>query len=85
MLTVKASIITQTGGTCVCTNTLDPACYTDTEYAACLIGRWVFQEAKLQLLMSTEVNRDLITATAAIAGIGSFMFGFLTNLPVALA
>jgi AGZA family xanthine/uracil permease-like MFS transporter len=31
------------------------------------------------------VNRDLITATAAIAGLGSFMFGFLTNLPVALA
>jgi AGZA family xanthine/uracil permease-like MFS transporter len=31
------------------------------------------------------INRDLITATAAIAGIGSFAFGFLTNLPVALA
>jgi AGZA family xanthine/uracil permease-like MFS transporter len=31
------------------------------------------------------INRDLITATAAIAGVGSFAFGFLTNLPVALA
>lgn len=31
------------------------------------------------------VNRDLITATAVIAGLGSFMFGVLTNLPVALA
>ena len=38
-----------------------------------------------QSLINTEVNRDLITATAAIAGFGSFMFGFLTNLPVALA
>jgi AGZA family xanthine/uracil permease-like MFS transporter len=33
----------------------------------------------------TGLKRDLITATAAIAGIGSFAFGFLTNLPVALA
>jgi AGZA family xanthine/uracil permease-like MFS transporter len=35
--------------------------------------------------MMAGINRDLITATAAIAGIGSFAFGFLTNLPVALA
>jgi xanthine/uracil/vitamin C permease (AzgA family) len=31
------------------------------------------------------LNRDLVTATAAIAALGSFLFGFLTNLPVALA
>jgi AGZA family xanthine/uracil permease-like MFS transporter len=37
------------------------------------------------LLTKLDINRDLITATAALAGIGSFMFGFLTNLPVALA
>jgi xanthine/uracil/vitamin C permease (AzgA family) len=32
-----------------------------------------------------EVRRDLITATAAVAGFSSFVFGLLTNLPVALA
>lgn len=35
--------------------------------------------------MLVAVRRDLITATAAIAGISSIAFGFLTNLPVALA
>jgi AGZA family xanthine/uracil permease-like MFS transporter len=37
------------------------------------------------MLISKGIQRDLITATAAIAGIGSIAFGFLTNLPVALA
>lgn len=32
-----------------------------------------------------EVRRDLITATAALAGMASIVFGALTNLPVALA
>jgi AGZA family xanthine/uracil permease-like MFS transporter len=32
-----------------------------------------------------DINRDMITATAAVAGIGSLAFGFFTNLPVALA
>lgn len=32
-----------------------------------------------------EVKLDLITATAALAGFSSILFGFLTNLPVALA
>ncbi len=32
-----------------------------------------------------EIQRDQITATAAISGLGSILFGFLTNLPVALA
>lgn len=31
------------------------------------------------------VRRDLVTATAAIASMASFVFGALTNLPVALA
>lgn len=37
------------------------------------------------LLILLDINRDIITATAVIAGIGSFAFGFFTNLPVALA
>lgn len=32
-----------------------------------------------------DLNRNLITATAAIAGFSSFLFGFLTNMPVCLA
>jgi xanthine/uracil/vitamin C permease (AzgA family) len=32
-----------------------------------------------------ELSRSLVTATAAIAGLSSFLFGFLTNMPVALA
>lgn len=32
-----------------------------------------------------DLNRSLITATAAITGFSSFLFGFLTNMPVALA
>ena len=36
-------------------------------------------------LTSAEVRRDLITATAALAGMATFVFGALTNLPVALA
>jgi len=32
-----------------------------------------------------EVKLDLITATAAISGLASILFGFLTNLPVCLA
>ncbi|KAF4964825.1 hypothetical protein FSARC_7287 [Fusarium sarcochroum] len=31
------------------------------------------------------IRRDIITATAAISGMASFMFGLLTNLPVAIA
>lgn len=38
-------------------------------------------------LISTSivVKRDLITATAALSGLASILFGFFTNLPVALA
>jgi AGZA family xanthine/uracil permease-like MFS transporter len=31
-----------------------------------------------------DLNRSLITATAAISGFSSVLFGFLTNMPVAL-
>ncbi|KAI2619078.1 xanthine/uracil permease family protein-like protein [Hypomontagnella submonticulosa] len=33
---------------------------------------------------SGDLKRDLITSTAAVAGLSSIAFGFLTNLPVAL-
>ncbi|KAH6720163.1 xanthine/uracil permease family protein-like protein [Leptodontidium sp. MPI-SDFR-AT-0119] len=69
IIAVNASILSESGATCVCKNPSDPSCTEDLEYAKCLIG----------------IKRDLTTATAAIAGIGSVAFGFLTNLPVALA
>ena len=44
-------------------------CFTDTTYLACV----------------DEVRRDLITTTAAIASLSSFLMGLLANLPVGLA
>ncbi|KAF4451888.1 MFS transporter, AGZA family, xanthine/uracil permease [Fusarium austroafricanum] len=49
IIAVNASLLAQTGGTCV------------------------------------YVRRDIITATSAVSGMASFMFGLLTNLPVAIA
>lgn len=69
IIAVNASILADSGATCVCSNTQDPTCAADPAYNQCLL----------------EVKRDLITATAAIAGLASFSFGFLTNMPVALA
>ncbi|KAI9806512.1 MAG: hypothetical protein M1833_003699 [Piccolia ochrophora] len=69
IVAVNASIVSQTGGTCICNDEKDPTCATDPDYALCKIG----------------VQRDLITATAVISGLASLMFGFLTNLPIALA
>jgi AGZA family xanthine/uracil permease-like MFS transporter len=48
---------------------VDPTCSRNDEYDLCLI----------------EINRDFITATAAIAALGSFLMGITANLPVALA
>ncbi|KAK3175789.1 hypothetical protein K4F52_010000 [Lecanicillium sp. MT-2017a] len=54
IIAVNASMLSQTGGTCECTLTDKRQCDTIPEFAAC-------KEA---------VRRDLITATAAIAGMG---------------
>ncbi|KAI0529899.1 purine transporter [Xylaria digitata] len=70
ILAVNASILSDTGGTCVCPRTAeDPLCNADTEYLLCV----------------AEVKRDLVTATAAISAIASFCMGLLSNLPVSLA
>ena len=44
-------------------------CVTDPTYNACL----------------ADVQRDLITTTAAIAALASFLMGLLANLPVGMA
>ncbi|RCI13897.1 hypothetical protein L249_8200 [Ophiocordyceps polyrhachis-furcata BCC 54312] len=68
IIAVNASLLSQTGGTCVCDQRPHALCDTDPHFRACKEG-----------------SRDLITATAAIAGMASIVFGALTNLPVALA
>ncbi|UKZ83726.1 hypothetical protein TrVFT333_011535 [Trichoderma virens FT-333] len=69
IIAVNASILSQTGGTCACSLTDKFQCDTIPDYVDC----------------KEEVRRDLITATAALAGISSLCFGLFTNLPVALA
>ena len=56
---IQAAILTDTGGLCECTSTTDPTCATDPAYATCLL----------------DLNRNLITATAAISGVGSILMG----------
>ena len=53
----------------MCNDPVDPSCANNAEYDLCLI----------------EINRDFITATAAISALGSFLMGISANLPVALA
>jgi AGZA family xanthine/uracil permease-like MFS transporter len=65
----QASVLTDSGATCVCNDPIDPTCSNNDEYSLCLL----------------EINRDFITATAAIAALGSFLMGVFANLPVALA
>ncbi|KAI6381469.1 hypothetical protein MCOR25_001164 [Pyricularia grisea] len=70
IIAVNAHILADTGANCVCKNQTDLGlCSNETEYLIC----------------QNEVRRDLVTATAAVAGFSSILFGFLTNLPVALA
>ena len=83
IISVNASIVSDTGGTCVCNGPTtgpaklqDPFCTsTDTsldymvEYSLC----------------SLQVKRDLVTATAAISALSSFCMGLFANLPIGLA
>ncbi|EKM76263.1 hypothetical protein AGABI1DRAFT_115837 [Agaricus bisporus var. burnettii JB137-S8] len=67
IISVNAAIISDTGGTCVCTR--DDLCLDDPDYLSCKDG----------------IRQDLITATAAISALSSFLMGLLANLPVGLA
>lgn len=65
IIAVNASIVADTGGTCVCNGGADdPICDTNTDYALCV----------------NEVKRDLITATAAISALSTFCMGLFANL-----
>ncbi|KAI5924640.1 xanthine/uracil permease family protein-like protein [Camillea tinctor] len=68
IIAVNSAILADSGGTCECPEGSEPGCPDDPGFMLC----------------STILKRDLITATAALAGLSSILFGFLTNLPVAL-
>jgi AGZA family xanthine/uracil permease-like MFS transporter len=68
IIAVNASIVSDSGGTCVCNepasaNSVIP-CENDTQY----------------LLCKADVKKDLVTATAAIAAMGTFCMGLFANL-----
>lgn len=65
----QSAVLTDSGGTCICDDPVDPACTVNEAYSLCLL----------------EINRDFITATAAIAAFGSFLMGITANLPIAVA
>jgi len=67
IISVNASILADSGGTCVCTS--QDLCVNDPTYLSC----------------KNEVRQDLITTTAAISALSSFLMGLLANLPVGLA
>ncbi|KAI1812235.1 xanthine/uracil permease family protein-like protein [Poronia punctata] len=68
IIAVNASVLADSGGTCECPPGTPVGCPDDLSMKMC-------QDA---------LKRDMITATAALAGLASVLFGFLTNLPVAL-
>lgn len=71
IISVNANVVSQSGGTCVCdyANSADGVCDTDLDYMLCV----------------QEVNRDLVTATAAISALTSICMGLFANLPIAAA
>ncbi|KAI8333991.1 permease family-domain-containing protein [Chlamydoabsidia padenii] len=70
IISVNASIISDSGGTCVCAATqADPTCDNDIDYMNCVY----------------EFKLDLIMATSIIAMIASILMGLVANLPFGLA
>jgi AGZA family xanthine/uracil permease-like MFS transporter len=67
IIAVNASIVADSGGTCICPNPRsgpDPWCENNSEY----------------LLCKSEIKKDLVTATAAISALGTFAMGLFANL-----
>ncbi|KAG6012041.1 hypothetical protein E4U43_007967 [Claviceps pusilla] len=70
IIAVNASIVSDSGGTCVCPHTAeDPTCDKDQSYLLCV----------------QDIKQDIVTATAAISALACVAMGMLANLPVALA
>lgn len=70
IISVNASILSDTGGPCVCASTAaDPICATNLAYTLC----------------KNELRRDYVVATSAISLIATFTMGLFGNLPLGLA
>ncbi|EEY23266.1 inner membrane protein yieG [Verticillium alfalfae VaMs.102] len=87
IIAVNAIILSQTGGTCPCDQDDRLSCDSFDSYKKCKerTSNSRFDWVAYAYLRPSGVRLDLITATAAISGLSSFLFGFMTNLPVALA
>jgi AGZA family xanthine/uracil permease-like MFS transporter len=81
----QANILSDTGGNCICRDPTDPLCLENSEYLLCKQGKHLTVEKWPVANSRLDLNRNLITATAAVAGFSSFLFGFMTNMPVCLA
>jgi len=70
IISVNASIVSDTGGTCVCNGgPEDPICEINEDYLFC----------------KQSIRRDAVTATAAICALATFSMGLFANLPVGVA
>ncbi|KAI8366336.1 permease family-domain-containing protein [Choanephora cucurbitarum] len=70
IISVNASVISESGGTCVCNATTDdPTCDRDADYMQCIY----------------ELKLDMIMATSIIAMISSILIGVFANLPLGMA
>ena len=69
IISVNATIVSDSGGTCVCPPSSPDLCDTNPEYQLCL----------------AEIRRDLTTATAAISALTTFCMGLFANMPIGLA
>lgn len=68
IIAVNASIVSESGGTCVCNGgPEDPICNVNEDYLMCI----------------QEIKRDLVTATAAISALSTFCMGLFANMYVA--
>ncbi|VUC33577.1 unnamed protein product, partial [Clonostachys rosea] len=88
IIAVNASLLSQTGGTCECALENKLNCDTIPKYVSCKEGKHHSSSLgnnKSLANKDSEVRRDLVTATAAIAGMATITFGIVANLPVAIA
>merc|ERR1711939_412255 len=69
IISVNSTIVADSGGTCVCPADNTNLCVSDQDYLMC----------------KARVQRDLVTGTAAIAALTTFMMGLLANMPIGLA
>ncbi|KAJ7078891.1 permease family-domain-containing protein [Mycena belliarum] len=69
IISVNASILSDSGGTCECPTSDFCPPGSNAAYDICV----------------NEVRNDLITSTAAVAALASFLMGLLANLPVGMA